>query len=205
VLAPDEVARLLAATTCLKHRAALSVAYGAGLRVAEVASLKVGDIDSERMLIQVERGKGGRGRHALLSTELLALLRAWWQQGRRDGVMRPAGWLFPGQDPARPITTRQLSRVVEAAAGAAGLTKHVSPHTLRHSFATHLLEDGVDIRVIQVLLGHAKLDNTALYTRVATRVVRTVTSPLDKIMVQIGTHTSPNAGPQIEEGPNPGG
>jgi len=205
VLAPDEVARLLAATTCLKHRAALSVAYGAGLRVAEVASLKVGDIDSERMLIQVERGKGGRGRHALLSTELLALLRAWWQQGRREGVMRPAGWLFPGQDPARPITTRQLSRVVEAAAGAAGLTKHVSPHTLRHSFATHLLEDGVDIRVIQVLLGHAKLDNTALYTRVATRVVRTVTSPLDKIMVQIGTHTSPNAGPQIEEGPSPGG
>jgi site-specific recombinase XerD len=119
--------------------------------------------------------------------------------------MRPAGWLFPGQDPARPITTRQLSRVVEAAAGAAGLTKHVSPHTLRHSFATHLLEDGVDIRVIQVLLGHAKLDNTALYTRVATRVVRTVTSPLDKIMVQIGTHTSPNTGPQIEEGPSPGG
>jgi site-specific recombinase XerD len=205
VLAPDEVARLLAATTCLKHRAALSVAYGSGLRVAEVVSLKVGDIDSERMLIQVERGKGGRGRHALLSTELLALLRAWWQQGRREGVMRPAGWLFPGQDPARPITTRQLSRVVEAAAGAAGLTKHVSPHTLRHSFATHLLEDGVDIRVIQVLLGHAKLDNTALYTRVATRVVRTVTSPLDKIMVQIGTHTSPNTGPQIEEGPSPGG
>jgi len=204
VLAPDEVARLLAATTCLKHRAALSVAYGAGLRVAEVASLKVGDIDSERMLIplrrlrrQVERGKGGRCRHALLSAELLALLRAWWQQGRRDGVMRPAGWLFPGQDPARPITTRQLSRVVEGAAEAAGLTKRVSPHTLRHSFATHLLEDGVDIRVIQVLLGHAKLDNTALYTRVATRVVRTVTSPLDKIMGQIGI--------QIGEGASLGG
>jgi len=209
VLAPDEVARLLAATTCLKHRAALSVAYGAGLRVAEVASLKVGDIDSERMLIQVERGKGGRGRHALLSADLLALLRAWWQQGRREGVMRPAGWLFPGQDPARPITTRQLSRVVEAAAEAAGLTKHVSPHTLRHSFATHLLEDGVDIRVIQVLLGHAKLDNTALYTRVATRVVRTVTSPLDRITAQIGTHippnNPPNTGSQIEDGPSPGG
>ncbi len=181
VLSPEEVARLLAATTCLKHRAALGVAYGAGLRVAEVASLKVGDIDSERMLIRVERGKGGRCRHAMLSPDLLALLRAWWQDGRRQGVMLPAGWLFPGQNPIRPITTRQLSRVVEEAAVTAGLTKHVSPHTLRHSFATHLLEDGVDIRVIQALLGHAKLDNTALYTRVATRTVRAVTSPLDKL------------------------
>ena len=195
VLSPGEVARLLAATTCLKHRAALSVAYGAGLRVAEVTSLKVGDIDSKRMLIQVERGKGGRGRHALLSADLLGLLRAWWQEGRREGVMRPGGWLFPGQDPARPITTRQLSRVVEAAAVAAGLTKHVSPHTLRHSFATHLLEDGTDIRVIQVLLGHAKLDNTALYTRVATKTVRTVASPLDKIMGQIDARASEGASP----------
>jgi integrase/recombinase XerD len=201
VLSPDEAARLIAATTCLKHRAALSVAYGAGLRVAEVASLKVGDIDSKRMLIVVERGKGGRSRHALLSPDLLALLRAWWQEGRRQGVMRPAGCLFPGQDPAKPITTRQLSRVVEAAAIAAGLTKNVSPHTLRHSFATHLLEDGVDIRVIQVLLGHAKLDNTALYTRVATRVIRTVISPLDRITAQIGAH----AGAPIEEAPSPGG
>ncbi len=195
VLSPDEAARLIAATTCLKHRAALCVAYGAGLRVAEVASLKVGDIDSERMLIRVERGKGGRGRHALLSPDLLALLRAWWQQGKREGVMLPAGWLFPGQDPAKPITTRQLSRVVEGAAEAAGLTKRVSPHTLRHSFATHLLEDGVDIRVIQVLLGHAKLDNTALYTRVATKIVRTVTSPLDKITAQIGIPIGERASP----------
>ena len=185
VLSPDEARRLLAATTCLKHRAALSVAYGAGLRVAEVAQLKVGNIDSERMLIVVERAKGDRQRHALLSPSLLALLRAWWQEGRQQGVMRPGGWLFPGQDPAKPITTRQLSRVVEDAAEAAGLTKNVSPHTLRHSFATHLLEDGTDIRVIQVLLGHAKLENTALYTRVATKVVRTVTSPLDKIMARI--------------------
>lgn len=195
VLSADEVARLLAATTCLKHRAALSVAYGAGLRVAEVASLKVGDIDSKRMLIVVERGKGGQGRHALLSTDLLGLLRAWWQEGRQHGVMRPGGWLFPGQDPAKPITTRQLSRVVEAAANAAGLTKNVSPHTLRHSFATHLLEDGTDIRVIQVLLGHAKLDNTALYTRVATKTVRTVTSPLDRIMARIAPSTGSGASP----------
>jgi len=195
VLSSDEAARLIVATTCLKHRAALSVAYGAGLRVAEVASLKVGDIDSQRMLIVVERGKGGRSRHALLSPSLLALLRAWWQEGRQQGVMRPGGWLFPGQDPARPITTRQLSRVVEGAAEAAGLTKHVSPHTLRHSFATHLLEDGTDIRVIQVLLGHAKLDNTALYARVATKTVRTVTSPLDKITAQIGRHNAQGASP----------
>ena len=195
MLSSDEVARLLAATTCLKHRAALSVAYGAGLRVAEVASLKVGDIDSKRMLIVVERGKGGRGRHALLSADLLGLLRAWWQEGCQQGVMRPGGWLFPGQNPAKPVTTRQLSWVVEAAAIAAGLTKNVSPHTLRHSFATHLLEDGTDIRVIQVLLGHAKLDNTALYTRVATKTVRTVTSPLDKIMGQIDDRTSERASP----------
>ena len=195
VLSPDEAGRLIAATTCLKHRAALSVAYGAGLRVAEVAQLKVGNIDSERMLIVVERAKGDRQRHALLSPSLLVLLRAWWQEGRQQGVMRPGGWLFPGQDPARPITTRQLSRVVEDAAGAAGLTKNVSPHTLRHSFATHLLEDGTDIRVIQVLLGHAKLENTALYTRVATKVVRTVISPLDKIMARIEPSESIGASP----------
>jgi site-specific recombinase XerD len=133
VLSPEEVARLLGATTCLKHRAALGVAYGAGLRVAEVASLKVGDIDSERMLIRVERGKGGRYRHAMLSPDLLALLRAWWQDGRHQGVMLPGGWLFPGQNPLKPITTRQLSRVVEEAAETAGLTKNVSPHTLRHN------------------------------------------------------------------------
>src|SRR5829696_8592589 len=186
VLSPDEVARLLAATTCIKHRAALAVAYGAGLRVAEVAALRVGDIDSERMLIRVERGKGGRYRNAMLSSDLLTLLRAWWKDGRRQGAMLPGGWLFPGQNPVRPITTRQLSRVVKEAARSAGIAKRVSPHTLRHSFATHLLEDGVDIRVIQVLLGHAKLDNTALYTKVATRTVRTVTSPLDRIVGLIG-------------------
>ena len=186
VLSPDEVARLLAATTCIKHRAALAVAYGAGLRVAEVAALKVGDIDSERMLIRVERGKGGRYRNAMLSSDLLALLRSWWKEGRRQGAMLPGGWLFPGQNPVRPITTRQLARVVEDAARSAGIAKRVSPHTLRHSFATHLLEDGVDIRVIQVLLGHAKLDNTAFYAKVATRTVRTVVSPLDRIAGLIG-------------------
>lgn len=181
VLSRDEVARLLNATTCLKHQAALSVAYGAGLRVAEVSALKVTDVDSERMLLRVERGKGGQYRNAMLSADLLTLLRQWWKVGRQQGVMHREGWLFPGQHAMKPISTRQLHRIVVEAAQAADIAKRVGPHTLRHSFATHLLEDGTDIRVIQVLLGHAKLDNTAFYTKVATRTVRTVTSPLDKL------------------------
>ena len=185
VLSRDEVARLLNATTCLKHQAALSVAYGSGLRVAEVAALKVSNIDSERMLLRVERGKGGRYRNAMLPADLLTLLREWWKVGRQQGVMHAQGWLFPGQDAMRPISTRHLHRVVVEAAQAAQITKRVGPHTLRHSFATHLLEDGVDIRVIQVLLGHSKLETTSLYTKVATRTVRAVISPLDKL--RIGT------------------
>jgi len=181
VLSRNEVARLLNATTCLKHQAALSVAYGAGLRVAEVSALKVSDVDSERMLLRVERGKGGQYRNAMLSTDLLGLLRQWWQVGRQQGVMHRAGWLFPGQHALKPISPRQLHRIVVEAAQAADIAKRVGPHTLRHSFATHLLEDGTDIRVIQVLLGHAKLENTAFYTKVATRTVRAVVSPLDKL------------------------
>jgi site-specific recombinase XerD len=164
VLSRDEVARLLNAT-CLKHQAALSVAYGAGLRFAEVAMLKVADVDSERMLLRVERGKGGRYRNAMLSEDLLTLLRQWWIVGRQQGVMHREGWLFPGQHAMKPISTRQLYRIVVEAAQAADIAKRVGPHTLRHSFATHLLEDGTDIRIIQVLLGHAKLNNTAFYTR----------------------------------------
>ena len=181
VLSRDEVTRLLNATTCLKHQAALSVAYGAGLRVAEVAALKVSDIDSERMLLRVERGKGGRYRNAILPADLLTLLREWWKAGRQQGVMHAQGWLFPGQQATKPISTRHLHRIVVEAAQAAEITKRVGPHTLRHSFATHLLEDGVDIRVIQALLGHSKLDTTALYTKVATRTVRAVISPLGKL------------------------
>jgi integrase/recombinase XerD len=193
VLSRDEVARLLDATTCLKHQAALSVAYGAGLRVAEVAALKVGDIDSERMLLRVERGKGGRYRNAMLPADLLALLREWWKVGRQQGVMHAQGWLFPGQHAMKPISTRQLHRVVIAAAEAAEINKRVGPHTLRHSFATHLLEDGVDIRVIQVLLGHTKLDTTAFYTKVATRTVRAVVSPLDRLRM-VRSDQAPPAG-----------
>ena len=181
VLSRDEVTRLLNATTCLKHQAALSVAYGAGLRVAEVSMLKVRDIDSERMLLRVERGKGGQYRNAMLAADLLTLLRQWWKLGHEQGVMHRDGWLFPGQHYLKPLSTRQLYRVVVEAAQSAGIAKRVGPHTLRHSFATHLLEDGIDIRIIQALLGHAKLENTAFYTRVATRTVRAVTSPLDKL------------------------
>ena len=194
VLSPDEVARLLNATTCLKHQAALSVAYGAGLRVAEVSAIprsrtsadqvrgiKSGDPASACCSRRVERVKGGQYRNAMLSADMLALLRQWWKVGRQQGVMHPKGWLFPGQHPGKPISTRQLHRIAVEAARAADIAKRVGPHTLRHSFATHLLEDGVDIRVIQALLGHAKLENTAFYTKVATRTVRTVTSPLDKL------------------------
>ncbi|WP_033923585.1 tyrosine-type recombinase/integrase [Sphingomonas sp. 37zxx] len=183
VLSPDEVARLLGATRCLKHQAALSVAYGAGLRAAEVAALKVRDVDSERMLLRVERGKGGQYRNAMLPAGLLALLREWWKVGRQEGVMHPDGWLFPGQHYLKPLSTRQLHRVVVEAGIAAGIDKRIGPHTLRHCFATHLLEDGIDVRIIQALLGHAKLDTTAYYTKVATRTMRNVTSPLDKLTV----------------------
>src|SRR6516164_8383755 len=191
VLSRDEVARLLDATTCLKHQAALSVAYGAGLRVAEVAALKVSDVDSQRMLLRVERGKGGRYRNAILPVDLLTLLREWWRVGRQQGVMHAQGWLFPGQHTTKPISTRHLHRIVVEAAQAAEITKRVGPHTLRHSFATHLLEDGVDIRVIQALLGHSKLETTALYTKVATRTVRAVISPLDKLAIVTSDQAHP--------------
>lgn len=192
VLSRDEVARLLGATTCLKHQAALSVAYGAGLRVGEVAMLKVRDVDSERMLLRVERGKGGQYRNAMLPADLLTLLRQWWRLGREQGVMHRDGWLFPGQHYLKPVSTRHLHRIVVEASQAAGIAKRVSPHTLRHSFATHLLEDGTDIRIIQALLGHAKLENTAFYTKVATRTVRAVTSPLDKLGMFLPVEEAPS-------------
>jgi integrase/recombinase XerD len=179
VLSPEEVVRLLDAAPGLKYKAALSVAYGAGLRAAEVVSLKVSDIDSNRMLIRVEQGKGRKDRNVMLSLHLLELLRAWWK------ATRPQGWLFPGRDPVQPMTTRQLNRACHAAAHLAEINKRVSLHTLRHSFATHLLEQNTDIRVIQVLLGHAKLENTALYTRVATKTIQQVMSPLEHIALKL--------------------
>ncbi len=181
VLSPEEVARLLDAAPGLKYRAALSLAYGAGLRAAEVVSLKLIDIDSARMVIRVEQGKGRKDRYAMLSEPLLELLRAWWLAGRARDVMRPGGWLFPGQNPVNPLTTRQLRRAFDGAREAAGINKRVSLHTLRHCFATHLLEQKVDIRVIQVLLGHAKLDTTARYSQVAATTLHGVKSPLEHL------------------------
>lgn len=172
VLSPEEVALLLHCAPSLKHKAALSVAYGCGLRVSEIVHLKVADIDSARMLVRVEQGKGRKDRYVMLSPELLELLRAWWR------MARPQGWLFPGRDPGQPITPRQLNRALKAAAASAGLDKPVSMHTLRHCFATHLLERKTDVRVIQALLGHKKLDTTARYTRVAIKTLGAVQSPL---------------------------
>ncbi len=185
VLSQEEVVRLLEAAPGLKYKAAFSVAYGAGLRVSEVVSLKVSDIDSERMTLRVEQGKGQRDRYVMLSPQLLEVLREW----RR--AAQPWAWLFPGQNPVNPMTARQLGRAVHTAAREAGIAKRVSPHTLRHSFATHLLEQNVDIRVIQVLLGHAKLETTALYTRVAVNTIRDVTSPLERLGVNLTGRSPP--------------
>ncbi len=181
ILSPEEVTRLLDAAPGLKYRAALSLAYGTGVRAAEVVSLKVSDIDRERMVIRIEQGKGAKDRYAMLSEPLLDLLRAWWLAARERGVMLPGGWLFPGQNPVNPLTTRQLRRAFDGAKEAAGIDKRVSLHTLRHCFATHLLEQKVDIRVIQVLLGHKKLDTTARYARVASTTLRSVKSPLEHL------------------------
>jgi site-specific recombinase XerD len=183
VLSRDEASRLIAATCNLKHQTALSVAYGTGLRASEVVALKVGDIDSQRMTLRIEQGKGRKDRYAMLPPLLLERLRTWWRVARAQGKMLDGGWLFPGLNPIESLSTRQLNRAVHAAALAAGIDKRVSMHTLRHSFATHLLEQKVDIRVIQVLLGHKKLETTALYAQVATDLLREVISPLERLPI----------------------
>jgi len=181
VLSREEVGRLIAAAGNLKHQTALAVAYGAGLRASEVTALKVGDIDSQRMTLRVEQGKGRKDRYAMLSPVLLERLRVWWKVARAQGKMFDGGWLFPRLTPIESLSTRQLNRAIHAAAKTAQIDKRVSLHTLRHSFATHLLEQKVDIRVIQVLLGHKKLETTALYAQVATDLLREVVSPLDTL------------------------
>ncbi len=181
ILSRDEVSRLIAAAGNLKHQTALAVAYGTGLRVNEVVALKVGDIDSQRMTLRVEQGKGQKDRYAMLSPVLLERLRVWWRVARAQGKMLDGGWLFPGQNPVRPLSARQLNRAIHAAAAEAGIEKRISMHSLRHAFATHLLEQKVDIRLIQVLLGHKKLETTALYAQVATDILREVVSPLETL------------------------
>ncbi len=181
VLSRDEVARLIAAAPNLKSQTALSVAYSTGLRVSEVVCLKVTDIDSKRMTLRVEQGKGRKDRYAMLSPVLLERLRAWWRLAHAQGKMLPGGWLFPGLNPVEPLTARQLNRAVHIAAETAKIDKRVSMHTLRHSFATHLLEQKVDIRLIQVMLGHKKLETTVIYTHVATEILREVVNPLEAV------------------------
>jgi len=181
IMSPDEVKRLIAAAGNLKHQTALALAYATGLRVNEVVHLKVGDIDSQRMTLRVEQGKGQKDRYAMLSPLLLERLRVWWRVARTQGKMLDGGWLFPGLDPIEPLSTRQLNRAIHAAADEAGIDKRISMHSLRHAFATHLLEQKVDIRLIQVLLGHKKLETTALYAQVATDILREVVSPLEKL------------------------
>lgn len=186
ILSLDEVTRLLQAAGGLKYQAAFGVAYGAGLRASEVVHLKVTDIDSDsdRMNLRVELGKGKRDRHALLSPGLLKILRAWWRDGQAKHKLLPGGWLFPGQNPIDPLSTRQLNRAFHLARNAAEIDKRVSLHSLRHAFATHLLEQGEDIRVIQVLLGHKKIENTARYTQVATKLLREITGPLEYLEIE---------------------
>ena len=179
VLSGDEIVRFLEAVPSLKARTALTAAYAAGLRASEVACLKVGDIDSERGVICVKHGKGGKDRTVMLSAQLLAILRTSWR------LRRPDVWLFPGRDETRPIDVNVLHSACRFARAAASLDSEVTVHTLRHSFATHLLESGTDIRIIQVLLGHSDLTTTARYTKVSNALIRNTTSPLDRLRLGV--------------------
>jgi site-specific recombinase XerD len=186
VMSPDETRRLLAVAGSLKVRVLLSLGYGCGLRAGEVVRLKAKHIDSAQKIIRVEQSKGRKDRNVMLSGEMLDLLRQWWKvrPSRHDNASPlPERWLFPGRKPGQPMTTRQLNRLFHEAADAAGIKKAVTLHALRHSFATHLLERGTDIRIIQALLGHDKLDTTARYTRVATGMIAGIVSPLDLLSV----------------------
>ena len=184
VMSPDETRRLLAVAANLKARVLLSLSYGCGLRAGEVVRLKVKHIDRAQNIVRVEQSKGRKDRHVMLSPAMLALLRQWWKARPKRwdaGVPPEERLLFPGRKPGKPMTTRQLSRLFHEAADAAGIKKSVTLHALRHSFATHLLEDDTDIRIIQALLGHDKLDTTARYTRVATGMIARIESPLDRL------------------------
>src|SRR5262245_21672844 len=197
VLSREEVRRVLAMATCLKARAMLTLAYGCGLRASEVVRLRAGDIDSEQMIIRIVQSKGRKDRHVMLPDEVVDLLRQWWKArptAHDAGIAPQQRWLFPGRK-YRPLTTRQFGRLFKQAAKAAGLRKALSLHSLRHSFATHLLEDGKDIRLIQALLGHEKLETTARYTRVATGLIAKIESPL----ARLSTRRHRRAKPETEE------
>ena len=179
ILNGEEIVRFLEAVPGLKARTALTTAYAAGLRASEAVHLKLGDIDGERGIIRVEHGKGGKDRNVMLSAQLLAILRAYWR------LARPAVWFFPGRDETKPIDVQVLHSACRSARAAAGIDKRVTVHTLRHSFATHLLENGTDIRIIQVLLGHNNLSTTARYTKVSNTLIRSTTSPLDRLTLEV--------------------
>jgi site-specific recombinase XerD len=179
ILSADEVVQFLEAVSSLKARVALTTAYAAGLRVSEVCGLKVEDIDSSRMVMHVRHGKGAKARYVMLATELLGILRSYWR------LSRPTAFLFPGRDADKPIEPTVLNAACRSAVAATGLSKRVTVHTLRHSFATHLLENGTDIRIIQVLLGHARLSSTAHYTQVSTDTIRSTASPIDRLRLEV--------------------
>ena len=179
VLSAAEVVRFLEAVPSLKTRTALTAAYAAGLRASEAVGLKIGNIDSQRMVIRIEHGKGGKDRYVMLSAQLLRILRTYWR------LARPKHWLFPGRDGSRPIDVQVLHAACRSAGAAAGLDKRVTVHTLRHSFATHLLETGTELRIIQVLLGHNNLSSTARYTRVSAGLIGKTMSPLDRLRPEV--------------------
>jgi integrase/recombinase XerD len=179
ILNGEEIVRFLEAVPGLKARTALTTAYAAGLRASEAVHLKLGDIDGERGIIRVEHGKGGKDRNVMLSAQLLAILRAYWR------LARPAVWFFPGRDETKPIDVQVLHSACRSALAVAGIDKRVTVHTLRHSFATHLLENGTDIRIIQVLLGHNNLSTTARYTKVSNTLIRSTISPLDRLTLKV--------------------
>jgi site-specific recombinase XerD len=179
VLGADEVVRFIEAVPSLKTRAALTTAYAAGLRASEAVGIKIADIDAGRMVIRVEHGKGGKDRYVMLSVQLLGILRTYWR------LARPTHWLFPGRDASKPIDVQVLHAACRSARAAAGLAKRVTVHTLRHSFATHLLESGTDIRIIQVLLGHSNLSSSARYTQVSNGLIRRTESPLDRLGLEV--------------------
>ena len=179
ILSREEVKALLQAPRNLRHRTMLAVLYGSGLRVAEAAQLKVSDIDTPRNVLWVRLGKGSKDRQTLLSPRLLELLRGYWR------AERPVEWLFPGADPHRPISAKAIYLACRNAAQIAGLSKPIHPHSLRHAFATHLLEAGTNLRCIQILLGHANLETTARYLQVADVAVRSPSSPLDSLELDL--------------------
>ena len=185
VLSPEEVEALLGACSNLKHRAVMMASYGCGLRLSETLALRPEHIDSRRMVIRVEQGKGRKDRYVMLPQQLLAVLREYWRE------FRPAIWLFEGQTKGRPLCDKTVQTVFQQVRERAGITKRVSFHSLRHAFATHLLEDGANVRIIQALLGHRSLSSTQIYTHLARTYLNETTSPLDRLSQRRAANSPP--------------